>query len=171
MQIQSWMYIIMARFHLPYWCILMQPEHPYNTWVYTSSFPDFIYFLEKLLTTSAKICINYCLHEASLAEGLHVVQNECDFNEFLEAANGNKRLDLYADYYHEPLFDWIQEEETNLEDDVVSFDDVDSILEYGDKGEHEDDDEVISLKRNFNDHFLNKLYPVENDSWLKKMRM
>ncbi|CAH1451666.1 unnamed protein product [Lactuca virosa] len=107
----------------------------------------------------------YCLHEVSLVEGLHVIQNDCDFNEFLEAANGNKRLNLYVDHYHKPLFDWIQEEETNLEDDV------DSILEDGEKGEHEDDDEVISLKRNSNDHFLNKLCPVENDSWLKKMRM
>lgn len=52
----------------------------------------------------------YCLHEVSLVQGLHVVQNECDFNEFPKAAKGNKRLNLYMDHYHEPLFYWIQEE-------------------------------------------------------------
>ncbi|CAI9280184.1 unnamed protein product [Lactuca saligna] len=40
----------------------------------------------------------------------------------------------------QPLFDWIREEEADLEDDdLVSIDDVDSILEDGLKAEHNDD--------------------------------
>nr|KAJ0214107.1 hypothetical protein LSAT_V11C400181220 [Lactuca sativa] len=62
--------------------------------------------------------------------GLEIDMNDCDFSEFLEDINGMKRLDVYVDHHHEPLFDWIQEEEVDLEDDdLVSIDDVDSILE------------------------------------------
>nr|KAJ0203638.1 hypothetical protein LSAT_V11C500254590 [Lactuca sativa] len=83
---------------------------------------------------------------------------------FLEDINEKKRLGVYVDHHHEPLFDWIQEEEADLEDDdLVSIDDVESILEDGLKAEHVEDDEVISLKRNFNDEFFNKLCPIQND--------
>ncbi|CAH1428227.1 unnamed protein product [Lactuca virosa] len=102
----------------------------------------------------ASRCV-FCPHEVRLSEGLHAIQNDCDFNEFLEDINEKKRLNVYVDHYHEPLFDWIQEEEADLEDeDLVSIDDVDSILEDGLKAKHVEDDEVISLKRNFNDQFL-----------------
>nr|KAJ0208880.1 hypothetical protein LSAT_V11C400179400 [Lactuca sativa] len=91
----------------------------------------------------------YCPHEVMLSEGLHAIQNDCDFNEFLEDINEKEEIGY---------------EETNLEDDdLVSIDDVDSILEDGLKVEHVEDDEVISLKRTFNDHFLNKLCPIQND--------
>ncbi|CAH1445466.1 unnamed protein product [Lactuca virosa] len=135
---------------------------PYTV-VNKMNFPDFIPFLEKLTNRRCRD-VYYCPHEVRLSEGLHVIQNDCDFNEFLEDINEKKRLDVYVDHYHEPLFDWIQEEETDLEDeDLVSIDDVDSILEDGLKAEHVEDDEVISLKRNFNDQFLNKLCPIQND--------
>ena len=73
------------------------------------------------------------------------------------------------DHHHEPLFDWIQEEEAELEDeDLVSIDDVDSILEDGLKVEHVEDDEVKSLKRNFNDQFLKNLCPIQNDNLVEE---
>ncbi|CAI9301645.1 unnamed protein product [Lactuca saligna] len=63
----------------------------------------------------------------------------------------------------------IDEEEVDLEDDdLVSIDDVDSILEDGLKAEHVEDDEVISLKRNFNDQFLNKLCPIQNNNLVEE---
>ncbi|CAH1452524.1 unnamed protein product [Lactuca virosa] len=140
---------------------------PYTT-VNKMNFPDFIPFLEKLTNERCRD-VYYCPHEVRLSEGLHAIQNDRDFNEFLEDMNEKKRLDVYVDHYHEPLFDWIQEEEAVLEDeDLVSIDDVDSILEDGLKAEHVEDDEVISLKRNFNDHFLNKLCPIQNDDLVQE---
>ncbi|CAI9280947.1 unnamed protein product [Lactuca saligna] len=132
---------------------------PYTV-VNKMNFPDFIPFLEKLTNGRCRD-VYYCPHEVRLFEGLHAIQNDCDFNEFLEDINEKKRLDVYVDHHHEPLFGWIQEEEADLEDnDLVSVDDVDSILDDGLKSEHVEDDEVISLKRNFNDQFLNKLCPI-----------
>ncbi|CAI9279777.1 unnamed protein product [Lactuca saligna] len=120
---------------------------PYTV-VNKKNFPDFISFLQKITNGRCRY-VYYCPHEVRLSKGLHDIQ---------------KRLDVYVDHYHEPLFDWIQEEEAYLEDeDLVSIDDVDSILEDGLKVEHVKDDEVISLKRIFNDHFLNKLYQIQND--------
>lgn len=52
---------------------------------------------------------------------------------------------MYVDHYHESLFDWIH---PDLEDDVVSIDDVDSILEYGEKCEHEDDEQRVVIQCN-----------------------
>ncbi|CAH1423549.1 unnamed protein product [Lactuca virosa] len=140
---------------------------PYTV-VNKMTFPDFIPFLEKHTKKRCRY-VYYCPHEVRLSEGLHLTQNDYDFNEFLEDINEKKRLDVYVDHYHEPLFDWIKEEEADLEDDdLVSIYDVDSILEYGPKVEHVKDDEVISLKRNFNDHFLNKLCPVHNDDLVEE---
>ncbi|CAI9301916.1 unnamed protein product [Lactuca saligna] len=63
----------------------------------------------------------------------------------------------------------IQEEEVDLEDeDLVSIDDVDSILEDGLKAQHVKDNDVISLKRNFNDPFVNKLCPIQNDDLVEE---
>nr|KAJ0198269.1 hypothetical protein LSAT_V11C700363620 [Lactuca sativa] len=117
---------------------------PYTV-VNKMNFPDFIPFLEKL-TNGRCIDVYYCPHEVRLSEGLHAIQNDCDFNEFLEDINEKKRLDVYVDHHHEPLFHWIQEEEADLEDeDLVSIDDVDSILEDGLKAEHVEDDENDDL--------------------------
>nr|KAJ0211080.1 hypothetical protein LSAT_V11C400212470 [Lactuca sativa] len=132
------------------------------------NFHDFIPFLEKLTNGRCRD-VYYCPHEVRLSKGLHAIQNDCDFNEFLEDMNEKKRFDLYVDHHDEPLFDWIQEEEADLEDeDLVSIDDVDSILEDGLKAEHVEDDEVISLKRNFNDPFLYKLCPIQNDDLVEE---
>nr|KAJ0200874.1 hypothetical protein LSAT_V11C600339580 [Lactuca sativa] len=99
---------------------------PYTV-VNKMKFPDFIPFLEKRTKGRCRD-VYYCLHEVRLSEGLHVIQNDCDFNDFLENINEKKRLDVYVDHHHEPLFDLIQEEEVDLEDDnLVSVDDVDSI--------------------------------------------
>lgn len=139
-----------------------------QTVVKKMNFGDFIPFLEKLTNERCRD-VYYCPHEVRLSDGLHAIQNDCDFNEFLEDMNEKKRLDVYVDHHHEPLFDWIQEEEAELEDeDLVSIDDVDSILEDGLKAQHVEDDEVISLKRNFNDPFLNKLCPIQNDDLVEE---
>nr|KAJ0213335.1 hypothetical protein LSAT_V11C400182760 [Lactuca sativa] len=138
-----------------------------QTVVKKMNFGDFIPFLEKLTNGRCRD-VYYCPHEVRLSEGLHAIQNDCDFNEFLEDMNEKKRL-MYVDHHHEPLFDWIQEEEAEFEDeDLVSIDDVDSILEDGLKAQHVEDDEVISLKRNFNDPFLNKLCPIQNDDLVEE---
>ncbi|CAI9287868.1 unnamed protein product [Lactuca saligna] len=127
-------------------------------------------FLKSLLSGVCKD-VYYCPHEVRLSEGLHAIRNDCDFNEFLEYMNEKKRFDVYVDHHHEPLFDRIQEEKADLEDeDLVSIDDVESILEDGLKTEHVEDDEVISLKRNFNDPFLNKLCPIQNDDLVEEDR-
>lgn len=55
---------------------------------------------------------------------------------------------MYVDDLHKPLFDWIHEEEPEPKDDEVSIEDVESILAEGVKGEHEEDEEFIYLKRN-----------------------
>nr|KAJ0185495.1 hypothetical protein LSAT_V11C900465470 [Lactuca sativa] len=140
---------------------------PYTV-VNKMNFPDFIPFLEKLTNGRCRD-VYYCPHEVRLSERLHAIQNDCDFNKFLEDINEKKRLDVYVDHHHEPLFDCIQEGEADLEDDdLVSIDDVDSILEDGMKVEHVEDDEVISLRRNFNDQFLNKLCPIQNDDLVEE---
>ncbi|CAI9283373.1 unnamed protein product [Lactuca saligna] len=87
--------------------------------------------------------------------------NFLDFIPFLEKLTNGRCRDVYYCLH--------EEEETDLEDDdLVSIDDVDSILEDGLKVEHVEDDEVISLKRNFNDQFLNKLCPIQNDDLVEE---
>ncbi|CAI9263446.1 unnamed protein product [Lactuca saligna] len=141
---------------------------PYTV-VNKKNFPDFIPFLEKH-TNGRCINVYYCPHEVRLSEGLHAIQNDCNFDEFLEDINEKKRLDVYVDHHHEPVFDWIQEEEANLgDDDLVSIDYIDSILENGQKVEHVEDDKVISLKRNFNYQYLNKFLQYRMMTWLKKI--
>ncbi|CAH1441740.1 unnamed protein product [Lactuca virosa] len=84
-----------------------------------------------------------------------------DFIPFLEKLTNGRCRDVYYCPH--------EEEEADLEDeDLVSIDDVDSILEDGLKAEHVEDDEVISLKRNFNDQFLNKLCPIQNDDLVQE---
>ncbi|CAI9270088.1 unnamed protein product [Lactuca saligna] len=139
-----------------------------HTVVKKMNFDDCIPFLEKLTNGRCRD-VYYCPHEVRLSEGLHAIQNDCGFNEFLEDMNEKKRLDVYVDHHHEPLFDWIQEEEADLEDeDLVFIVDVDSILEDGLKAQHVEDDEDISLKRNFNDSFLNKLCLIQNDDLVEE---
>lgn len=64
---------------------------------------------------------------------------------FFEVANENKRLNVYVDYLHEPLFHWIQEEEPNPEDDTICIEDVGFILADRVKDEHENDVSYISV--------------------------
>lgn len=102
---------------------------PYKV-VNKMTFPDFTHFLEKLTNVECKD-VYFFPHKVSFSEGFHAIQNECDFNKFLEVSNGKKRLYMCVGHYHEPLFDWIQEEEANLEDDLVYIDDVDLVLKDG----------------------------------------
>jgi len=69
------------------------------------SYMDFLLLIKKL-TKSVSKDIHFCLLEAQVNEGLHALQNECDFNEFLEAANGfQKRVNVYVDHFRKPLFE------------------------------------------------------------------
>ncbi|KAL4570881.1 hypothetical protein LXL04_026545 [Taraxacum kok-saghyz] len=94
--------------------------------------------------------------------------NDCDYAEFLEiGAENNGRLNVYVDQYEEPLFEWIQNEEPEVEDDDgQSEDDEDVKFNDGIKCDHQEDDEVISIRRTVNDHFLSKLCPVEVEARL-----
>lgn len=88
-----------------------------------------------------------------MSDGLHVLQNDCDYYEFLKVINeNNKNMN-----YHEPLFDWIEMEDPDAMEPEYKDEDVDSIIEDGEKCDHEEEVEVISSKRIFNDHFRNKL--------------
>ncbi|CAI9293941.1 unnamed protein product [Lactuca saligna] len=81
-----------------------------------------------------------------------------DFIPFLEKLTNRRCRDVYY-YPHE----------VRSEDEIlVTIDDVDSILEDGLKAQHVEDDEVISLKRNFNDPLLNKLCPIQNDDLVEE---
>jgi len=48
-------------------------------------------------------------------------------------------------------------------DGLESNDDVESILVYGNNSDREEDEVRICTKRVVNDHFMNKLCPIEND--------
>lgn len=93
-----------------------------------------------------------------MSDGLHVLQNDCDYYEFLEVINENKKnMNVYIDHDHEPLFDWIEMEDPDAMEPEYKDEDVDSIIEDGEKCDHEEEVEVISSKRTFNDHFRKKL--------------
>ncbi|KAL4557968.1 hypothetical protein LXL04_036164 [Taraxacum kok-saghyz] len=126
------------------------------------SFASFISHLEKLVDMRCKYLYFCSPSVLRLSQGLHALQNECDFSEFVEAATRSK-MNVYVDHDHEPIFEWIALEEPE-EDEAEDQDDEDddSVIPDGEK-DHEEDEEVISVRRTVNDHFLNKLCPVEND--------
>lgn len=124
-------------------------------------------FVEKLVSyiSSRSRTLYFCVPQVSLSEGLHSLQNECDYEEFLEAANGatNRRIDVYIDHYNEPLFDWIGDEESDKDIEDSEHEEVDEKFDDGAKLSHEDDEQVVSTKRTVNDHFLNILCPVDEE--------
>ncbi|CAH1438027.1 unnamed protein product [Lactuca virosa] len=110
--------------------------------------------------------VYYCPDGQTLCQGLATLQNECDYHEFLECLHEKKKVTVYVDHFHEPLFDWIEMEEPEVEDDTNSNadEDVDSMLLDKECWEHEVDDEDFSMKRATSTiqkkgRFLNKLCP------------
>ncbi|KAL4583469.1 hypothetical protein LXL04_008042 [Taraxacum kok-saghyz] len=131
------------------------------------SFTEFKVFLHKT-TDHNSPHIYFCPHDDILSEGLHSLQNECDYNEFLECAYGEQLcVDVYIDDLGEPVFEWIQMEEPEEEEEetYVYEEDVDFELLDNEQPdfEPEDEDVAIRCRRRVNDHFLNKLCPAEYD--------
>ncbi|CAH1443560.1 unnamed protein product [Lactuca virosa] len=130
------------------------------------NFSDFIKYVEKLIDFQCKH-VHFCLPEVRLSEALHTLKNDCDYSEFREVANAQRQVNVYINHNNEPLFDWIEKEEPDIEELQYLDEDVDSVLEDGEKCEHEEDDSVISskriFKRTYNDHFLNKLCSVKDE--------
>ena len=109
--------------------------------------------------------IYFCPAQERFSNGLNALQNDCDYYAFLETAYEGKQLvNLYIDYMDEPLFEWLEKEDPESDNEAVEMndeEDVDSQLYDNEKWEHEEDEEVVSIKRTTNDHFLNKLCPIE----------
>ncbi|CAH1446244.1 unnamed protein product [Lactuca virosa] len=125
-------------------------------------------FIAHINVITRRMCkdVYYCPYGQILCQGLATLQNECDYHEFLECLHEKKKVTVYVDYMHEPLFDWIEMEEPEVEDDTNSNadEDVDSMLLDKECWEHEVDDEDFSMKRatttiQKKDRFLNKLCP------------
>ncbi|CAH1436663.1 unnamed protein product [Lactuca virosa] len=111
----------------------------------------FITYIEKIINFQY-ICVYLCQPEVKLSEEIDALENDCDYTEFLEAANGSTmHLNMYIDHDHENLFDWIEMEEPEPEEPRYEDEDVDSIMADNDRCDHEEDDEVISSKRTFNE--------------------
>ncbi|CAI9304146.1 unnamed protein product [Lactuca saligna] len=138
-------------------------------------------FIAHLNVITRRICkdVYYCPDGQTLCQGLAALHNECDYHEFHECLHEKKKVNLYVDHMHEPLFDWIEMEEPGIEDDTNSKadEDVDSMLIDKDCWEHEVDDEDFSMKRatttiQNKDRFLNKLCPnveEEEDSNVEQL--
>ncbi|CAH1442427.1 unnamed protein product [Lactuca virosa] len=117
--------------------------------------------------------------EKGYVEFIAHLNNECDYHEFLECLHEKKKVTVYVDHMHEPLFEWIEMEELEVEDDTNSNadEDVDSMLIDKECWEHEVDDEDFSIKRATStiqkkERFLNKLFPnveEEEDSNVEQL--
>ncbi|KAL4564918.1 hypothetical protein LXL04_028994 [Taraxacum kok-saghyz] len=127
---------------------------------------DFKHLIGNLAELSLSTeCIYFCPAQERFSNGLNALQNDCDYNAFLETAYGGKQLvNVYIDCMDEPLFEWLEKEDPKSDNEAVEKndeEDVDSQLYDNEKWEHEEDEEVVSTKRTTNDHFINKLYPIE----------
>ncbi|CAI9266554.1 unnamed protein product [Lactuca saligna] len=138
-------------------------------------------FIAHLNVITRRMCkdVYYCPDGQTLCQGLAALHNECDYHEFHECLHEKKKVNVYVDHMHEPLFDWIEMEEPKIEDDINSKadEDVDSMLINKDCWEHEVDDEDFSMKRatttiQNKDRFSNKLCPnveEEEDSNVEQL--
>ncbi|CAI9259609.1 unnamed protein product [Lactuca saligna] len=139
-------------------------------------------FIAHLNVITRRMCkdVYYCLDGQTWCQGLAALHNECDYHEFHECLHEKKKVNVYVDHMHEPLFDdWIEMEEPEIKDDTNSKadEDVDSMLIDKDCWEHEVDDEDFSMKRatttiQNKDRFLNKLCPnveEEEDSNVEQL--
>ncbi|CAH1434002.1 unnamed protein product [Lactuca virosa] len=73
--------------------------------------------------------VYYCPDGQTLCQGLATLQNDCDYHEFLEYLHEKKKVTVYVDHIHEPLFDWIEMEEPELEDDTNSNEDEVDVID------------------------------------------
>ncbi|CAI9294552.1 unnamed protein product [Lactuca saligna] len=94
-----------------------------------NGYAEFIAYLNKITRGMYKD-VYYCPDGQTLCQGLATLQNKCDYHEFLECIHEKKKVIVYVDHFHEPLFDWIEMEEPEVEDDTNSNadEDVDSML-------------------------------------------
>ncbi|CAH1414816.1 unnamed protein product [Lactuca virosa] len=75
------------------------------------NFSDFIKYVVNLIDFQCKY-VYLCLPEVRLSEGLHTLQNDYDYSEFLKVANAHRHVNVYIDHDKEPLFDWIEKSQT-----------------------------------------------------------
>ncbi|CAH1420214.1 unnamed protein product [Lactuca virosa] len=92
----------------------------------------YVEFIAHLNVITRRMCkyVYYCPDGQTLCQGLATLQNECDYHEFLESLLEKKKVTVYVYHMHEPLFEWIEMEEPEVEDDTNSNADegVDSML-------------------------------------------
>ncbi|CAI9303485.1 unnamed protein product [Lactuca saligna] len=110
-------------------------------------FKEFKTYLQKLINNRCRD-MYYCLKNRSLVDGLRELRDEDDYVRFLDSGfdDDNNQISIYIDAYHEPLLDWIEEEEKAEEWDSGTEtyeDDVDSVLSDDLSVDHEADDEDI----------------------------
>jgi len=115
------------------------------------------------LAGSRDIKLYYCLPHETLSEGLGVIQNEADYQEFLEVGNGSpgKKVDVYVDRYNEPVFDWIELEHPDEEEDLeANKNDQEDEAPFDDGIEAEHQPDAVETKVPVvDDPFLNRLCP------------
>ncbi|CAH1415230.1 unnamed protein product [Lactuca virosa] len=121
-------------------------------------YEQFMEFLHKLTRTTSKD-IYFCLPQESLGQGIHTLVNEGDYKEFLDLAYANdKRMNVYVDHQNEPIFDWIEAEESENESKDLD-EDEDSVIEDSYTVDYEEDDATYIFPTNkiAHDRFLNIL--------------
>nr|KAJ0193592.1 hypothetical protein LSAT_V11C800445000 [Lactuca sativa] len=117
-------------------------------------------FLHKLTRMNIKE-IHLCLPQECFSQGIHALVNEGDYKEFLDLDFANERkINVYVDHQNEPIFEWIEEEETK-DEDYNCEEDEDSIFSNTYSVDHEEDDVEYPFTSNKTraDRFLNKLCP------------
>ncbi|CAH1415483.1 unnamed protein product [Lactuca virosa] len=85
--------------------------------------------------------------------------NEGDYKEFLDLVYANdKRMNVYVDHHNEPIFDWIEAEESESENEDLD-EDEDSVIQDSYSVDHEEDDANYPFPANKTGHdrFLNIL--------------
>ncbi|CAI9291005.1 unnamed protein product [Lactuca saligna] len=128
-------------------------------------YEQFMEFLHKLTKSRSKD-IYFCLPQESLGLGIHTLVNEGDYKEFLDLAYANdKRMNVYVDHHNEPIFDWIEAEESESENEDLD-EDEDSDIQDSYSVDHEEDDATYPFPANkiAHDRFLNILCePTESE--------
>ncbi|CAI9298249.1 unnamed protein product [Lactuca saligna] len=121
-------------------------------------YEKFMEFLHKLTKSRSKD-IYFCLPQESSGLGTHTLVNEGDYKEFLDLAYANdKRMNVYVDHHNEPIFDWIEAEESESENEDLD-EDEDSVIQDSYYVDHEEDDATYPFPANktAHDRFLNIL--------------
>nr|KAJ0188265.1 hypothetical protein LSAT_V11C900484780 [Lactuca sativa] len=128
-------------------------------------YEQFMEFLHKLTKSRSKD-IYFCLPQESLGLGIHTLVNDGDYKEFLDLAYANdKRMNVYVDHHNEPIFDWIEAEESESENEDLD-EDEDSFIQDSYFVDHEEDDATYPFPANktARDRFLNILCePIESE--------